>query len=292
MPLFFLGSLMTTKHPILVGAHVSIAGDLANSIKNAIELGANTMQIFTKSNRSWFAKQLTKEEIDRFKQAIKKSGIIKPVVHASYLINLAAQNPLVEKNSVRSLTDELKRCEALDIPYLVLHPGSHVGAGEEVGIQQIAKNLDLVLEQANGTTTIALEIMAGQGTNLGYTFTQLKQMIDLTKHHKHLGICLDTCHAFAAGYDISTEDGYNNMMTELEKTIGIGALKVIHLNDSQDVCNARKDRHECIGKGKIPLSTFKLIMQDKRLIDVPKILETPNPTIYAEEIELLRQMAG
>lgn len=282
---------MTTKHPVLIGAHVSIAQDIAKSVERAIEIGATTMQIFTKSSRSWQAKPLTKQEIDDFKEAVAESKIIKPVAHASYLINLAAQNPLVEKNAIKALTDELKRCEALDIPYLVLHPGSHVGAGEEVGIAQIAKNLDHVLAHATGVTTIALELMAGQGTNLGYTFAQLKQMIDLSKHHKHLGICLDTCHAFAAGYDISTHAGYEKMMKELEDTVGIRALKVIHLNDSKEACDARKDRHECIGKGKIPLSTFKLIMQDERLHNIPKILETPEPDLYAHEIELLRKMA-
>ncbi len=282
---------MTPKHPILIGAHVSIADDISLSVIRAIEIGANTMQIFTKSNRSYNSKPLTNEEINAFKYAIKVSGLIKPVTHASYLINLAGQNPLVEKNSVKALVEELKRCEQLGILYLVLHPGSHVGAGEEAGIKQIARNLDLVLAHATGETIIALELMAGQGTNLGYTFTQLKQIIDLTEHRKYLGICLDTCHAFAAGYDISTKAGYDKMMQELEDTVGIKALKVIHLNDSKEVYNSRKDQHESIGKGKIPLSTFKLIMQDERLHDIPKILETPDPSLYAEEIELLKKMA-
>lgn len=280
---------MSKKYP-LVGAHVSIADDISLSIDRSLELGATTMQIFTKSNRSWSAPGLTQEQINNFKEAINDSGISNPVVHASYLINLAAQNPLVEKNSIKALIDELKRCQALDIPYLVLHPGSHVGAGEEVGIAQIAKNLDIVLEHANGATTIALELMAGQGTNLGYRFAQLQQMIALSKHHQFLGICLDTCHAFAAGYDISSSAGYNTMMEELDSTVGIKALKVIHLNDSKEACDARKDRHESLGKGKIPLETFKLIMQDKRLEAIPKILETPDPLLYGEEIELLKTM--
>ncbi len=278
-----------TKHPVLIGAHVSIAEKIYYSIQHAQALNATTMQIFTKSSRTWRAKPLTQEEIDTFKAALQKSGLIKPVAHAGYLINLAAQNALVEQNSVQSLADELKRCEVLGIPFLVLHPGSHTGAGEEVGIKQIAKNLDQVLQHATGTTVIALELMAGQGTNLGYTFAQLKQMIDATKHGKHLGICLDTCHAFAAGYDISTEAGYEKMMQELETVVGIKALKVIHLNDSKEPCGARKDRHASIGKGEIPMHIFELIMRDKRLVDIPKILETPDPELYAQEIALLKE---
>lgn len=279
-----------TKHPVLIGAHVSIADHLAKSVERSLEIGATCMQIFTKSNRSYNSKPLLKEEIESFKEAIIESNIY-PVTHASYLINLAAQKPDVEQNSIKALIDEVKRCEQLEIPYLVLHPGSHVGAGEEVGLAQIAKNLDIVLENATGTTTIALELMAGQGTNLGNSFKQLKTIIDASKHKKYLGVCLDTCHAFASGYNISTPAGYKAMMQELEDTVGIKALSVIHLNDSKEACGARKDRHECLGKGKIPLDTFKLIMQDERLVTIPKILETPDPSIYAQEIALIKEMS-
>ncbi|MFH0898252.1 MAG: deoxyribonuclease IV [bacterium] len=281
--------MMKKKEPI-VGAHVSIAGGLHNSIKEALSIGATTMQIFTKSNRSYTAKALTQKETTLFKQAVKESGLQKITAHCSYLINIGSPKIGVANKSVTALAKELSRCEQLDIPYLVIHPGSHLGSGEDACIKQIAKNLDTILANATGTTKICLETMAGQGTNIGSTFEQLKNIIDLCKHKEHLGTCLDTCHIFSAGYDISSEKKYHEVMDTFCKIIGISRLQVVHVNDSKTPCGSHIDRHETLGKGTIPRNAFKALMNDKRLENVPKILETPDPDLYAEEIAMLKKM--
>ena len=281
------------KENILLGAHISIADGLHKAILRGEEIGCTAIQIFTKSSRSWFAKKLSEKEIEKFKKAQKESKQIKMIVaHTSYLINLASSNAVTEKKSITSLAQELERCEELEIPYLVLHPGSHVGQGEEKGIEKIAKNLDKVLSKSKGKTKITLETTAGQGTNLGYTFKQLKKIRSLCKQKSKIVVCLDTCHVFAAGYDFRSPEGYKKVMAEFIKTLGLRSLKVIHINDSKGELGSRVDRHANIGKGKIPRNVFKAIMNDKRLAGVPKILETPiqDPTDYIDEIKMLRRM--
>lgn len=274
----------------LLGAHTSIVGGLHKAIEQAESIGGTTMQIFTKNSKAWFGKKITNQEEELFKSTFKKSKLARIMAHASYLINLASKNRSTERKSVTSLKHELHRCEQLEIPYLVLHPGSHVGQGEEVGIRKIVKNLDTVLQDATGKTKILLETMAGQGTNLGSTFEQIKEMIKGCKHKKHLGVCLDTCHIFVAGYDLKSEAGYNQTIDNFFKIIGIRKLKAIHINDSKTGFGSKKDRHESIGKGKIPLKVFRLIMNDKRLEKIPKVLETPDPSLYAKEIKKLKAM--
>jgi len=281
-----------TPQKILVGAHVSIAGGLHKAVERAIALGATTMQIFTKSGRTWFAKKITQEEAERFKQAVKKTKLIGVTAHSSYLINIASINLKTIKKSLTALVEEIQRCELLSIPYLVLHPGSHVGTGEETGIKKIAKNLDRVLKKTSGKTLVLLETMAGQGTNIGYTFEQLREIIDLCEEQKKIGVCLDTCHIFAAGYDINTPEAYENTIKKFTQILGLRRLKVIHINDSKTLCNSRKDRHASLGTGKISPQAFKLIMNDKRLTNIPKILETPEPELYAEEIRMLKNMVS
>lgn len=276
---------------ILVGAHVSIAGGLHKAIKRGEGIGCTAIQIFTKSTRSWFAKKITKEEVELFKKAWKESSISSVIVHAGYLINIGSGKKSFEGKSVKSLTEELQRCEILGIPYLVLHPGASVGGEVEGCITRIAKNLDEVLEKVKGKSKILLETMAGQGTNVGYTFEQLKKIRKLCKNKRRVGICFDTCHIFAAGYDISTPKGYKETWDRFEKVLGLGLLKVIHINGSKRELGSRKDRHENLGKGKIPLKTFELIMNDKRFFNVPKILETPiGGEIYGKEIKTLKKM--
>jgi len=254
------------KKKILLGAHISIADGLHKAIPRGEKIGCTAIQIFTKSSRSWFAKKLTDKDIEKFKKAEKESKQIKMVVaHTSYLINIASANKNTEKKSVESLAQELERCELLGIPYLVLHPGSHVGQGEEKGIEKIAKNLDHVLSKSKGKTKIALETMAGQGTNIGYTFKQLKKIRSICKQKSKVVVCLDTCHIFAAGYNFSSPEGYKKVVAEFAKTLGLGSLKVIHINDSKSERGSRVDRHANIGKGKIPRSVFKMIML-KRMI--------------------------
>ncbi|MBU1007920.1 deoxyribonuclease IV [Candidatus Dependentiae bacterium] len=282
---------MPNKVPPLIGAHISIAGGFCKAIERAQALGATTMQIFTKSSRSWFEKPISDDEVKAFKKALKQSKLKKIMAHSSYLINIASTNPETEKNSATALKHELKRCEQLGIPYLVMHPGSHLGAGEQEGIKKICKNLDKILAQASGTTKILLETMAGQGTNLGHTFEQIKSIIANCAHKKLLGVCLDTCHIFAAGYDIRTEEAYKKTIKQFAQIIGIRKLQALHLNDSKTGLDSHKDRHESLGEGHIPRTTFKYIMQDKRFAKIPKILETPDPNLYAKEINMLNRMA-
>lgn len=270
---------------------MSIAGGLKKSIERGIAIGCNTMQIFTKNNKAWFGKKITDEEANIFKTTFKKSGMGKFLAHTSYLINLASSNSEVEQKSKTALLHELQRCEQLNIPYLVLHPGSHTGQGEENGISQISKNLDSILEKATGKTKILLENMAGQGTNLGYTFEQLRDIYKKCKYKKLLAFCFDTCHAYSAGYDIGTKDGYKKTWEQIDRLLGHSRIKAIHINDSKTELGSHKDRHASIGEGKMPLKTFTMLMQDESLRGIPMVLETPDPEKYKSEIKTLRKMA-
>ena len=279
------------QNKLLLGAHISTAGGLDKVAERALSINASTAQIFTKSNRSWFEKALTEEQILGFKTTIAKAGLQSIVTHAAYLINIGSNNPATEKNSVLSLTQELERCQQLGIPYLVLHPGSHTGAGEAACIKRIGHNLDRVLATSDGTTKILLETMAGQGTNIGSSFEELRDIIAACKTPELLATCFDTCHVFSAGYDISTPELYERVMEDFDRIIGFSNLQCFHLNDSKTPCNSHKDRHEELGKGTIPLEVFQHLVRDKRFASVPKILETPTDPemeLYRREIALLR----
>lgn len=276
---------------LLLGSHISTSGGLHLAAERAHSINATTLQIFTKSNRTWFDKKLTPEQIVTFKNAIKNFPLSKLVAHAAYLINIGSNNPETEKNSIASLRQELERCEQLNIPYLVLHPGSHTGAGEDACIKQIARNLDTILAQASGSTKILLETMAGQGTNIGYRFEHLRDIIGASNYASLLGTCLDTCHIASAGYNISSPESYENTIQEFDTIIGLNNLLCIHLNDSKTPPNSRKDRHEELGKGTIPLTILKQLCRDNRFAAIPKILETPTDPqmeLYRREIALLR----
>ncbi len=267
---------MSKEKKILIGAHMSIAGGLEKALIRGESVGCTAIQIFTKNNKAYFGKIITEQDVERFKKQWKESSIIYVMTHCSYLVNIGAKNKETEKKSIAALAHELERCEVLGIPHLVIHPGSHIGAGEEKCITQIAHNLDTVFKKAPDSSMILLETAAGQGTNVGYTFEQLRSIYDQCKEKDRLGICLDTCHAFAAGYDIATKEGYKKMWDDFKKIIGIRKLKAIHLNGSKMPCGSRRDRHENLGKGEIPLETFKWIMNDPSLTSIPKILETPS----------------
>ncbi len=276
---------------LLIGSHISSAGGHQKAIERGTSIGATAIQIFTKSNRQWFEKKITDAEADTFKKAWAASPIKEVVVHAAYLINLGSSNPETESKSIKALTDEINRCAQLDIKYLVLHPGSHLGAGIESCIQQITRNLDTVLEQAAPEVMVLLETMAGQGTNVGFTFEQLAAMRAQSIHKKRIGFCLDTCHVFCAGYDISTEQGWDTMITRIDQTLGLQNIKAIHVNNSQTICASKKDRHAPLGEGKIPLAIFEHMMRDKKLAAIPKILETPSDPemkLWTKEIALLK----
>ena len=281
---------MEKKKNILVGAHMSIAGGFYKAVERGEKIGCTTIQIFTKNSRSYLGKDITKESIEKFKKSLKNSSVEIVVTHASYLINIGSNNSETEKKSISARAHELGRCEQLGIPYLVIHPGSHTGSGEEVCMRQIAKNLDKVLTRQKNNTMILLETAAGQGTNIGYTFEQLRDIYDQCKQKNKIGFCLDTCHIFCAGYDLNRSDGYKKVWQQFEKILGYRKLKVIHLNDSKMPCGARRDRHENLGKGKISISTFERIMSDPHLKNIPKILETPNEDKYEEEIVMLKKM--
>jgi deoxyribonuclease-4 len=265
---------MKKNHSLLLGAHMSIAGEIDLAIKRGESIGCSAIQIFTKSNRQWHAKDLTNEEATAFKTAWKNSSIQSIIAHAAYLINIGSPNKDIAKKSTLALELELIRCAALDIPYLVLHPGSHGNTDEESCLAQVTHIIDKLLE-TTPNCSILLETTAGQGSNIGYTFEHLAQIIKHSEHKKHIGICFDTCHAFAAGYDFTTEKTYNLMWEQFDKIIGINKLKALHINDSQQTLGSRVDRHIGIGKGKIGLKAFELLFNDPRFFDIPKILETP-----------------
>jgi len=277
-----------------LGAHMSIADGVHLALKRGRETGCNAIQIFVKNPNRWKARPLKEDEIIAFhegKNNYKENFIM---AHTSYLINLASPDPEQVKRSVDALIVEIERCEILEIPYLVLHPGSHKGTGEEEGIKSIARNLDLAFTQTSGfNTVILLETMAGQGNTIGHKFEHLKEIINKLKDNSRVGVCYDTCHTFAAGYDIRTEESYNATFSRFEQVIGLEKLKAFHINDSKTDIKTRKDRHEHIGKGKIGKTAFSLLVNDSRFNQIPMVLETPKGQDYKEDKEnlaLLRSM--
>lgn len=261
---------------LLIGAHVSISGGLHKAFPLAADIGCTAVQIFTKNASQWNAKPLQDKEIQQFKAAWEASGIRMVVAHDSYLINLATPDGELLEKSRSAMRIEVERCEQLGIPYLVMHPGSHVGSGEEAGLRRVAESFDAIHRQTSGyQTKILVETTAGQGTNLGWQFEQIARIFEHVAQPERLGVCFDTCHAFAAGYDIRTEAAYRQTMAEFDRIIGLARLNAIHVNDSVKPLGCRVDRHEAIGKGHIGLDGFRWLMNDPRLADIPKILETP-----------------
>lgn len=268
-------STQTAKRPLL-GAHMSIAGGVAEALVRGQKVGCDCIQIFTKSSRQWAAKPYSAEEIAAFRQKQVETGIKIVVAHDSYLLNLGAPDEKLRKRSVAGLTDEMERCEALGVPFLIAHPGSHVGSGEAAGIKTIAHSIDEAHEACGALKVrLALEITAGQGTNLGCNFGQMGRIFDAVKHHDRLRLCFDTEHAFAAGYDLRSEEGYEQAFDELDKYIGLKRLVAFHLNDSKKPLNSRVDRHEHIGKGQLGLDFFRRLLHDRRFFGLPMCLETP-----------------
>lgn len=270
----------TNKKKLLIGAHMSIAKGFDQSVFNAESIGCTTYQIFTKSNRQWAAKPIEESAIVAFKNAIKSSSIDPKdiIAHATYLINLGSTDKELILTSKKALSQELHRCALLGIPYLVLHPGSHGKESVESCAERIANNINDVLSAENNTS-ILLENMAGQGTVMGNSFEQLAQIYHHIEHKKRIGFCLDTCHAFASGYPLNTDKGYESMWKEFDTLLDISNLKVIHANDSKKELGCRVDRHEDIGKGAIGLHGFELLMNDPRFFNIPKIVETPKGSL-------------
>ncbi len=280
------------KRPLL-GAHMSIAGGVDKALLLGKEVGCDTVQIFTKSSRQWVSKPLSKDEIAAFHAAKRTTGLSPVVAHDSYLYNFAAPDEALRKKSVNGLIDEMERCEALGVAYLIAHPGAHVGAGEAAGIATIAKSIDEMHKACPGyTTKLAIEITAGQGSNLGYRFQQVQQIIDATKAPERLRVCFDTEHAFAAGYDLRAADGYARTFAEFDETIGLDLLVAFHLNDAKKNLGCRVDRHEHIGKGFLGLEAFRLLLNDRRFWGLPMCLETPKSDDCHEDRENLATLRG
>lgn len=255
---------------------MSIAGGIEKSLLRGYDLKCNTIQIFTKSSRSWGEKQLKETEIIAFREAKEKTGIDPVISHCNYLVNLASPDRSIYQKSINSMFSEMERCELLGIESLVIHPGSHRGSGETAGIERIAAAINLLHRKTAGfKVRILLETTAGQGANLGYRFEQIAQIIEKVEEKSAVEFCLDTCHIFAAGYELRTEEGYSKIFKDMEEIIGMERLKAIHLNDSQGDLGSRVDRHEHIGRGMIGERPFRWIMRDERLKDIPKIIETP-----------------
>ena len=268
---------------VLLGAHVSIAGGIDLAPLRGRQVGCRTIQVFTKSSNQWRARPLSSDEIDRFHTNLRAASIAPVVAHGAYLINLASTDPALHQRSMSACLEELERAEALDIPFLVIHPGAHMGSGEEAGLQQVANSLRELLEQTKDhRVRVVLETTAGQGTTLGHRFEQIAWLLDQIGLSERTGVCLDTCHLFAAGYDIRTADGYDRVLALFDQVVGISSLKVIHLNDSKKELGCRVDRHEHIGKGAIGLEAFRCLVTDPRLRGIPMIIETPKDDDFIE----------
>lgn len=275
-----------------IGAHVSAAGSVVNSIINAEAIGADAFALFTRNQKSWVSKPLEDSTIKEFRTKLINSGFLPEHVlpHDSYLINLGNPDEENLQKSRTAFLDEMQRCEQLGLGLLNFHPGSHLNQiAPEACLDQIAQEINTALEQTQGVTAV-IENTAGQGSNLGYQFSQIARIISGINDKSRVGVCIDTCHTFAAGYDLSTEMGYRFTMDEFEREIGFSYLRAIHLNDSKKGCGSRVDRHETLGNGFLGKSFFQTFMNDSRFDDIPIILETPEPEIWAQEISWLRSL--
>jgi len=278
---------------MLFGAHESIAGGVFNAVHRGKQAGCDTIQMFNKSNNQWRAKKLTDTEVQQFLEVIETTGVTVAVSHTSYLINIASPDDTLAEKSLNSLIEEMRRCNLLKIPTLVMHPGSHVGSGEEAGLARITENINRMFASLDSNdVTLLLETTAGQGSNLGYRFEQLAQIIAGVDDKDHLGVCLDTCHVFAAGYPLIDPKDFKKTFKEFNDTIGLDRLRIIHVNDSKREFGSQVDRHEHIGQGHIGLEGFRNLVNDRRLKKIPMILETPKGEDLAEDIENLRVLRG
>jgi deoxyribonuclease-4 len=274
---------------VRVGAHESIAESPALAFERGAKDGCEAIQIFTRSGRSWAAPPIAKETARDFRAAASASGMGPVAAHNSYLVNIAAADAALRRKSVRALHDEIQRCGVLGVPYLVMHPGAH--ADEKKGIALVARGLSECLRATRGSgVMVLLENTAGQGVALGWRFEQIAEMIARCSEPERLGVCLDTQHAFAAGWDWRTPAGYARLFDEFERTLGLSRLRAFHLNDSKRESGARVDRHEEIGRGRIGKDAFRRLVNDARFAGVPGYLETPSPERYRATLRMLKKM--
>lgn len=281
--------------PARFGSHMSMAGGHDRAVRAAHSVGFSTVQVFTKSNNQWRAAPLTEAHVLAFRSALAETGVADPVAHASYLINLGSPDDALWEKSIASLATEIERGEALGIGDLVMHPGAHVGSGEEAGLARVARGLDEVHRRTRGVALrIALETTAGQGSCLGHRFEHLGRLFELAKEPERLGVCVDTCHIFAAGYPLGTPSEYHDTMGALERAVGLARVRVLHLNDSLKGLGSRVDRHAGIGRGRLGVEPFRLIVNDPRFLALPMILETPKGEEEGEDLDAvnLRVLRG
>ncbi len=276
-----------------IGAHVSIAGGVENAPLNAAAIGAKAFAMFTKNQRQWTSPPLTETSIEAFKANCRKHGYAPEHIlpHDGYLINLGNPDPVKREQSRKAFTDEMTRCMQLGLDRLNFHPGSHLREiPEEECLRLIAESVNAALDETEGVTAV-LENTAGQGSNLGYSFEQLARIMEMIRDTSRIGVCIDTCHSFAAGYDLKSEEGYEKTMEAFERIIGFRYLRGVHLNDSKSVLGGHLDRHNSIGRGELGLEPFRRMMNDPRFDNVPMVLETIDETLWPEEIRLLYSFA-
>lgn len=275
-----------------IGAHVSAAGGVENAPLNALEIGADAFALFVKNQRQWSAKALEVESINKFDENLKLANIKKEHIlpHNSYLINLGHPDAEKRKKSINAFINEIQRANLLGLKMINFHPGSHLREiSENECLENISNSINFIIANTSDVKLV-IENTAGQGSNLGYKLEHLAYLIDKTQNKQRVGVCIDTCHFFAGGYDLRSKESYKKTMSEFDKLVGYKYLSGMHLNDSKNSLGVKKDRHESIGKGTIGFEAFENIMRDENIDEIPLILETINPEIWADEIKLLRQM--
>lgn len=262
----------------ILGSHLSIAGGFDRAVERAAAVGADCLQIFSKNSNQWRAKPIKLDDVRRFQEAMSDAGLTHPIIHDSYLINLASPDDLLWKKSIDAFREELERAELLGVPYVVAHPGAYTSSDEVAGIARIVDALDEIHDALpDAGVKCLLETTAGQGTNLGRRFEELAAILDGVRDGERLDVCFDTCHVFAAGYDMRTEKAYEQAMAEFDRLIGVKRIKAFHLNDSKRELGSRVDRHAHIGEGELGIEAFRHLMNDRRFEAVPMYLETPKP---------------
>lgn len=284
-----------SKHDqnVLIGAHTSAAGGVHNALIEGKEIGATTIQLFTSNQKRWEGKKLSQEEIDLFKATLEETGLSHIMSHDSYLINLGCPNEANLEKSKKAFTEELIRCQALGLSYLNFHPGAALDGTEEECLKIIVQSLEQIAPLTEkGETRLLIEATAGQGSTVGYRFEHLSFLIEHLHKKIPIGVCIDTCHIFAAGYDLRTEEAVNNTLEEFDRIVGLKHLYAFHLNDSMKPLGSRVDRHAPLGKGEIGMDCFRCLMQNPKTKYLPKYLETPDgPPLWKEEIRTLKQFA-
>jgi deoxyribonuclease-4 len=285
---------MTSPENLLIGAHTSAAGGVANALYEGQSIGATTIQLFTANQKRWEGKPLSDEAIADWQKAREETGLQQIMSHDSYLINLGAP---VEENLIKSrkaFRAEIERCLLLDLSFMNFHPGSYLKSDPQDCLDLMRESINMQADLVVGSNlTLLIEATAGQGTNMGYKFEELAYLIEGCKDQLPIGICIDTCHIFAAGYDIRTPEAWNDTLNEFDKIVGLQHLKALHVNDSMKEFGSRRDRHALLGEGEIGIDCFKFMMTDPRLRELPKYLETPGGTeVWPKEIKMLREFAA